>query len=185
VVTCDNAEVARFRPVFTARTEERSEPEEVRIQPTRSPPQSSLDTDPTASTSGLSAASGAGANAAERHRSASVRSSITVTRPASATAAMPCRHSGGITEPHGLCPVGITYPTDPAGARANSRMSDGADTVTTRPEPNVLTSPGYSGQLAIARPGRSTRPSSHNASWAPAVTMICSADVGNCWNDVK
>ena len=80
------AVVARLTAAFCATTVVRSG-SSTRIQPTRSPPHSSFDTEPNAITLVLSAASGGG-DGASRVRSASVRSSMTATLPASAIAAM-------------------------------------------------------------------------------------------------
>jgi hypothetical protein len=97
--------VPRFRAALRATMADRSG-SSARIQPTRRPPHSTLAAEPTATTRVLSAASGGGgggsAAGAPSTRSASVRSSTTVTRPASAMAANAWRRTSGMTAPVGL-----------------------------------------------------------------------------------
>ena len=165
-----------------------------RIQPTRSPPHSTLETEPTATTRVLSAASGGGAacRGAPSMRSARVRSSTTVTRPASAIAARACRRSSGMTVPVGLWPVGIRYATE-SGARparsmpvgASPAASAGTTTRSARVPASAFASPGYVGQLASTRAAGSVLMSSQSASCAPAVMTSWPGSVGRRWCSVR
>jgi len=106
VITWSSAEVARLAAAFSSVTAARIG-SSARIQPIRRPPQSSFDADPTATTRVLSAASGGGAGSPSSTRSARLRSSMIVARPASAIAATAWRRMVVSTVPVGLWPVGI------------------------------------------------------------------------------
>jgi len=185
---CATADVARFSEAFRVTSASSRLELPTRIHPIRSPPHNSLDTDPTAITQGLSEASGKAVNAPpDSDKSASAMSSITTIRSASATDANACRRTPDMTSPVGLCPSGITKAQDPPGARATSTAVVPAPSPGTTPrrDPKAPVNPGYVGHEASTRGGRSTRPSSHSASWAPAQMTIWSAAVGSRPNRVR
>lgn len=139
------ADVARFSAAFRATSAASSRASPTRIQPIRSPPHSSFDTDPTAITQGLSEASGkARVPPPGNDKSASAMSSITTTRSASATDANACRRTPDMTSPVGLCPSGITNAHDPPGARATATAVVPATSPGTTPRraPNAAVAPG-------------------------------------------
>ena len=132
-----------------------------RIQPTRSPPHSTLETEPTATTRVLSAA-----RACRRSSGMTVPVGLWPVgiRYATESGARPARSM----------PVG-----------ASPAASAGTTTRSARVPASAFASPGYVGQLASTRAAGSVLMSSQSASCAPAVMTSWPGSVGRRWCSVR